>query len=291
MSELPNAATGLVYLGHGRYYDPAIGRPLQPSTAGAPPTVPQALNRYAAGGWGQPGVAEAAVNSPDPFHNPLLANPFKKAVSLTGYETTRQGLRTYNRASLYTVAGEPIFDTVTRAVSRSRLADEMILAAGAVGVLGRPVTPGPLGRFGHRLFDRAVAWNTDLVTERVIIGYHFSHHHRLPAGRLVGGLAASKQFLNFGVGLVVDVSYQAWLDYDNPYLTREQFNQRLIVAGAGSGVSFVATVGVAWFLGPPGWVSIGVGVGVAIWWDKWVAPQIYQWRGLNPERNLAPLQQ
>jgi hypothetical protein len=35
----------LVYLGNGRYYDPTIGRPLQPNPAGASPTMPQAENQ------------------------------------------------------------------------------------------------------------------------------------------------------------------------------------------------------------------------------------------------------
>ncbi len=60
--------TGLVYLGEGRYYDPALGRRLQPDPAGGPPTVPQALNRYAATPLGQPGVAEGAEQA-----NPLVA--------------------------------------------------------------------------------------------------------------------------------------------------------------------------------------------------------------------------
>ena len=59
----PDAATGLVHLGGGRWYDPALGRPLQPNPAGGPPTLPQALNQYAATPLGQPGVYAAAVNS------------------------------------------------------------------------------------------------------------------------------------------------------------------------------------------------------------------------------------
>ena len=58
--DMPDGTTGLVHLGNGRYYDPALGRPLQPNPAGAPPTVPQALNRYAAAPMGQPGVFQAA---------------------------------------------------------------------------------------------------------------------------------------------------------------------------------------------------------------------------------------
>ena len=44
-----DGTTGLAHLGNGRYYDPTLGRPLQPNPAGAPPTVPQVLNRYVEG--------------------------------------------------------------------------------------------------------------------------------------------------------------------------------------------------------------------------------------------------
>jgi hypothetical protein len=130
LPDLPDAATGLVHVGGARWYNPATGRPLQPNTAVGPPTIPQALNRYTAAPLGQPGVGQAAVSAPDPFNNPFTANPFKRAISITGYETTRHGLRNYSRASLYTVVGEPIYETVTRAVSRSQLANDVILATG-----------------------------------------------------------------------------------------------------------------------------------------------------------------
>lgn len=58
----PDAATGLVHQGNGRYYDPRLGRPLQPNRANMPATLPQALNRYTAMPFGQPGVFEAANN-------------------------------------------------------------------------------------------------------------------------------------------------------------------------------------------------------------------------------------
>ncbi len=63
LPDVSDAATGLAHLGDGRYYDPALGRPLQPNPMGGPPTVPQALNRYAATLLGQPGVYEAATSS------------------------------------------------------------------------------------------------------------------------------------------------------------------------------------------------------------------------------------
>ena len=34
LPSIPDAATGLVHLGGGRWYDPAVGRPLQPNPAG-----------------------------------------------------------------------------------------------------------------------------------------------------------------------------------------------------------------------------------------------------------------
>jgi hypothetical protein len=63
LADVPDAATGLVHQGNGRYYDPTLGRPLQPNPAGGPTAVPQALNRYAATPAGQPGVYQADVSS------------------------------------------------------------------------------------------------------------------------------------------------------------------------------------------------------------------------------------
>ena len=62
LTELPEADTGLVHLGGGRYYDPALGRPLQSNSAGGLPGVPQSLNRYAASALGQPGVAAGVAS-------------------------------------------------------------------------------------------------------------------------------------------------------------------------------------------------------------------------------------
>ncbi len=45
----------------GRFYAPALGRPLQPHSAAAPPTIPQALNRYAVL------IAPPAVSRPGVF--------------------------------------------------------------------------------------------------------------------------------------------------------------------------------------------------------------------------------
>jgi hypothetical protein len=81
---ITDTATGLVHLGGGRFYDPALGRPLQPNPIGGPPTAPQALNRYAATPVGQPGVGEAAQSG-----NQLLStfekSVFKSALTYFGF--------------------------------------------------------------------------------------------------------------------------------------------------------------------------------------------------------------
>lgn len=51
-----------MHTGGGRFYDPALGRPLQPNAFGGIPTVPQSLNRYGATSMGAPGVAEGVLN-------------------------------------------------------------------------------------------------------------------------------------------------------------------------------------------------------------------------------------
>ncbi len=92
LPDVPDAATGLVHLGGGRWYDPALGRPLQPNPTGGPPTVPQALNRYTATPLGQPGVAQTV--NPSQWYDSV--NLFDVAIDLAAYFTGGQlGLETY----------------------------------------------------------------------------------------------------------------------------------------------------------------------------------------------------
>ncbi len=44
LPDMPDAATGLVHLGGGRWYDPALGRPLQPNPAGGAVVVAAAVH-------------------------------------------------------------------------------------------------------------------------------------------------------------------------------------------------------------------------------------------------------
>ena len=264
----PNAATGLAHLGDGRWYDPALGRPLQPNPTGGPPTIPQALNRYAATPLGQPGVYQAASSAWNPFTDDYASNIGKALVSNEASEVAARGAYAYLRASAYTIIGDPIVDTVTRAVARSQFAEKAILAAGAGGILARDLMPSSVQRFGRSLFDKAVELNTRMVTEEIVTGYSFHYGHRLPAGRVVGKVVSSKlglHLLDAGIGLGVDMGYQWLLDAGNPYLNTTQRWQRARVQGFGSLLSFaggtVAGKGAAVLIG----ASFGGPVGFVCW--------------------------
>lgn len=290
---MPDAVTGLVHLGGGRWYDPALGRPLQPNVAGGPPTLPQALNRFAATPLGQPGVAQAKLSFWNPYTDAYVSNIGKALISNEASEFVKRGAYAYLRASAYTIVGDPIVDTITRAVAKSQFAEKAILAAGAGGVLARDLMPNSLQRLGRSLFDKAIELNSLIVTEEVVIGSTFNYGHRLPAGRLVGKVISSKlglHLIDAGIGFGIDVGYQIVLDMGNPYLTGEQKLQRALIGqGSGSIVSFVGG-GLAGFAfgGPVGFV---VGIGISIYWDLEVAPVIYERIGATPTRNLAPLQE
>jgi hypothetical protein len=298
----PDPDTGLVHLGDGRWYDLALGRPLQPNPFGGVPTVPQSLNRFAATPLGQPGVREGVASTWNPFSGAFVSNTVNQVLSTSLYDAAEQGLGAYLRASLHTIPGNPIWAERTILVASNSLVEEGLLRAGTAGLVLKKLVGAPPGssraRFfgaGRTMFEQAMLRNSDEVAVRAIVGYEISYAHRLPAGRVVGKLVAGKlglHALDLGIGVIVDVGYQAWLDHNNPYLTRSQFAGRLVTAGIGSGVSFVAGLAAPALLGGPvTWVALGTGIVVAILWDIAATPVIYRIAGLNPERNLAPLQE
>jgi hypothetical protein len=138
------------------------------------------------------------------------------------------------------------------------------------------------------LVDEAVWLNSGFVEVDEVVGYQFRRMYKLPGGRLAGRLAHSwgKHFLDWGIGVSIDVGVQWWQDKDNPFLTTEQKNWRMGVAATGSTASWFAAL----VLVPGGgWAAFGVGVFVAILWDVTVQPFIFERTGLEPQRNLAPL--
>jgi len=108
-------------------------RPLQPNAAGGPPTVPQALNRYAATPLGQPGVAQAASAAlfvGAPFEQPV----HRIATAVSQSSPTALALRdAATQAALGYVAGEAIETTasgsLTVIISKQSGVSEVLLHA------------------------------------------------------------------------------------------------------------------------------------------------------------------
>lgn len=103
---------------------------------------------------------------------------------------------------------------------------------------------------------------------------------------VLGGSAA------FGISAI----FQGVEDWNNPYLTSSQFRWRVGISGVGGlGAWYTGSIAteIAVGAGAGSWAGpFGVGVGVAVTfvWIIWVQPAIFKTGGLNPERNLAPLQ-
>ncbi len=284
-ADLPDTAVNLVHMGNGRWYDPTIGRPLQPNPAAGAPTAPQTMSRYAATPAGQPGVYEAVASSFNPFTNDITSNTGKAFIG----NFVGNGLERYATASLRTTT-EMVWRTIYKRVPRSGLVDEALTVSYTIGSF---VKRG----FGRNLFNRAYALNSRIVSEQVQVAVQTTAHH-LPAGRLAEKIITNKislAGLDLGIGLGIDIGYQILLDFGNPYLTGSQITKRAVLGqGVGSFVSFAGGLGAkrlatayigASVGGPIGFV---VGIGISIAWDIWVAPQIYKALDAEPTRNLYP---
>ena len=317
--DAPDPTTHLVHLGEGRWYDPALGRPLQPNAAGGPPTVPQALNRYAATVMGQPGVAQAAAG--DVFNwTPAavslgygtvseVAKLTVKVSQLTGYHYTGRGV----------VEATASFSALTRSRSFPRHLD---------GLFDSPIlTYVENGRSFYtreavldvtgKSLDELVVQIDNVVAELV---------HELPkrkpwtaavAGRLVSQRAWPQystktlgQLENWsgaltGIGAGIDFLLGAGLqlneDWNNPYLPENKVVVRVAVAGVGSMFSGLAggavggaVAGLVCGPGVPVCSAIGAVAGAVsggVVWSAWVQPLVFEaFPSFQPDaRNLLPL--
>jgi hypothetical protein len=220
-----DADTRLVHLGGGRWYDPALGRPLQPNPVGGPPIVPQALNRYSATPLGQPGVAEAAVNGGGCLDNTLCNELVTGISGLTAGEA----------------ANTPLFNWVH--LNLHRLRNGRILSAG----------PPPLVRRSPKIdFEIFSPEPGVLRTRAVVRGFEnivqFRQVLRTTSTRfdkITGELGQSglKNTLPFGV----DFGFQLYQDWNNPHLPWDRKIRRGFVAG---GVGLIAGRIVALVIAP-----------------------------------------
>ena len=300
-ANLPDAATGLAHVGNGRWYDPATGRPLQPNPVGGPPALPQALNRYAATPLGQPGVYEAAAQQSEIlawvqqqsikvpvglaagkyFFEPLWGDALRWGLRETGW--ARVSIQAEKRLIPDSLAHLTLVSRQTPGLRRringlfqdgwqTALSDayDVEMRAGRV----------ELSALDMSLAD-AVSLNLK-VLERESAGAFFW------SGKAIAA--------DLGMGIFLDVAFQIGNDWNNPYLTTSQFVGRTAVAGVGGGVSGLAGLSTSAILiyagvasGPAGWIGLGVGLGIDWLWGSYVTPWVYEYFGLNPQRNLYPM--
>jgi hypothetical protein len=294
--DVPDPDTGLVYLGDGRWCDPALGRPLQPDPAGGPPTVPQALNRYNATSWGPPGVAEGTGS----HLHPLLVTAGKGALKTTISATAGRRLVTIAESQLpFVVTHRPAGTRLMLIMSRS--ARYRSFATGAAS----PFEEGWVAMQGWGRSFRAYSVR-GLVTE-IEPGLFLTER-----GQLVetGALPKSAAVLTaevlrpvnitrflaggmFAFALSAGVQYLG--DVGNPYLSGAQITRRSMWAGGGGflawGAGTLTILALTW-AGAGSWagpVGIGVGFVAGFAWFGFIQPMIFESQGLSAKRNLSPL--
>jgi RHS repeat-associated protein len=270
--DVPDPDTGLVYLGAGRYYDPALGRPLQPDPIGGPPTLPQALNRYSATPWGAPGVAEGAN-----------ANSF---------------LISWSRDNWYRQASSGLVACATCVLKEIKTTEFLFRPHYTVGEKSWS-TAGLFRQVGRDLYQ-SLDDGTIYTTDDLLFGTFLATDLdvRWTGSRLVDNAlkkllakSAGRIAFNLGVAVVLDVGFEGFEyatgtgRWANPYWTP---NQKLRQAG-------VAIVG-----------DLAIVVAIAVWNPElWIAIPVYFagsliWGAIHPviapgqfveHRDLAPLGQ
>ncbi|KAA3659130.1 MAG: hypothetical protein DWQ04_23175, partial [Chloroflexi bacterium] len=233
---MPDAATGLVYQGGGRWYDPALGRPLQPNAAGGPPAIPQALNRYTATSVGQPGVFQASQTN---YVAQLLQSSGNQVPGLlAGPPTTAVAIHLWAR-TIYTTAptsvGRIALEGSARRLSWNYLDEfislESVSSRLADGFLKRPLsyvfrslrvrtmigrasigrTADDFARFQARLGQRGITVSLLAREFDEVADAAATSASRSAAEKLGGALGV-------GIGGLLNAGIQYAYDYDNPYL-------------------------------------------------------------------------
>ncbi len=310
--DVPDAATGLVHLGDGRWYDPALGRPLQPNPAGGPPTVPQALNRYTATPLGQPGVAVTSSNG----------NISLLAASLTVGSLKTLGLEIANEYKLGFFGKAVIASTrysgqafIGVQSARPKLESSRGAIESLGGVYERSAATKRLlanGTENSKLsyttdyyrFETSIDEIDNLITKIESIDTlnvkgpwrGASHLDSLGIESVPGRVTrfSSREWLY--IGFVTDFGlgfgFQYLDDLQNPYFTPGQRIGRAGLSGLGGGAlsTLGGVLGGALGCGPAAPICITVGaLGGGLFWG-YVQPMVFDAiPALAPTRNLAPI--
>ncbi len=311
LPDVPDAATGLAHLGGGRYYDPALGRPLQPNPAGGPPTVPQALNRYAATPLGQPGVYEAAASSNTvPFSRFLSTSAWMGASGNAGLEVagrhvvvdrvisglTVQGRRPALRQALSSIS----YDLSLASISGGRWGKFIVNNSNRIPFVGSRVQNKLLDWMGsYRATTRGETLIEELGGGRYffrnqnvtidVAKFEVTKHQR---AILLGEARLARTLSSMGVTFALDAGLELFGAatgtgrWGNPYwTTRQKGVQASLVVGSDAALAgTLALSGVSW----P--VAIPTAFLWAVFADDFFASLPYTAQYYIENRNLHPLQ-
>jgi hypothetical protein len=293
-ARLFDAATGLVYHGAGRYYDPQIGLRLQPDPTGGPPALPQAASHYAVP------PAQSVVGQAEPHLHPLLVTAGKGAFKTLISKTAGRRLVAAAESQLPLIVVHRTVG-VQLTLIMSRWARYQYFASGAA-------SPFEWGSVAMPAWGRSFRAYTvkGLVTE-VEPGLFLTESGELVETGMLPKSAAVltaealrpvniTRFVASGIfAFALSAGVQYLGDVGNPYLSREQIVERATWAGGGGvwawGWGTGTSLALAW-AGAGAWagpIGIGVGFVAGFIWFGFVQPAIFEARGVTPERNLAPL--
>jgi len=252
----------------------------QPNPAGGPPTIPQALNRYAATAVGQPGVYQAADE-----------DLFVSLLGATGQNALSAGGGMALSAYAYNLTGELFIQ-----------ANNQLLARAGYQHLFRRVLPPGRGNsaFYYTGLVKSAGNRTyqTLATDQLINLAHLEAQVaskrwpvRYPGGEAFEALDdnVTKQFLRtgsgeflagFGINLLLAGPDLA-APWQNPYFSRGQRLAQNAVTVSGAAASagaavWVGNLAVASGIGGPGTFVLVTGTGVVVWvgWEYVVKPTV-----------------
>jgi len=219
-----DVATGLVHMGDGRWLDPALGRPLQPNPNGGPTDIPQALNRFTATPFGQPGIAEATASSLNLTPMALATGAAKSAA----FEVLARSTRGFFGRTVTAVVGRNSFIEINASSTALQRSLRVIEAEGGQLIGKIPQANRQLHQVRFRMndgslteailreqanlptsgrFKASVSFTTEEVTESVVAA-RFSNLNGFKLG--------------LATDILLGVGFQLYGDSHDPFLTTGQ---------------------------------------------------------------------
>ncbi len=263
-----------------------LGRPLQPNPATAPPTLSQALNRYAATPVGQPGVASASYQQSG---NSRVSNlqyllNSTKGESIEGTLSLGIGI---GLDQLTSTSGFLIIKANNSLLGRAGYQDLF----GKTVSLGRgrssiftSVRVTPIGNRSFRAIESGriidlAHLESKVKTQRWGVGYPNRQAFGAVDDTIFKRLLRSELGSELSTGAIVEIAFaipELAAPWQDPYLSQSQrVGQNFVtVTGVAAQIGVGAYVGTT-FGGPVGFV-VGVGTGVVIggFWDYAVKPTV-----------------